>query len=243
MLKTLLRGTVLALLCTATFAHANHSDPDSYVPPPQAGVAETIMLTAPAAVCPSGALCFDAPGLVHTPVPPPGKPVGRVVFPARAGVAKRLRLTMNVTVGNWFPQEKDGKHLIYWFVVSKNLDMPGLLYFRGPSKNQAFARHGVGLTHPQKIKVIKPFAAQVGRTYKVENDYDMAGGTYLVKVTDVATGKVEVTLRGKPNLTSYTIKPNAKFIVDMGFYPGLVETEVPSYDWKYSDIHVEAYMQ
>lgn len=202
-------------------------------------------LPVPVAACPPGASCFDSPGIVHIPDPPPGPemPVGRVAFPAPAGAVKRLRLSLNVTVGDWFPEQPSGKHLIYWFVVNKNIDMPGLLYFRGPGKSQAFARHGVGLTHPQKIKVIKPFTAQKGRTYHVDNDYDMARRTYTVTVTDLATGDVKATLRSRPNLGSYNIKAGSKFLVDMGFYPGLVETEVPSYGWKYADIHVEAYMQ
>jgi hypothetical protein len=237
MFRTLVRGVVLATLCTASFAHASDRVP------PAEGIAETLMLTAPAASCPAGAVCFEAPSYSFTPAPPPALSVGRVAFLPPAGVAKRFKLTMNVTVGPWFPEETQGKHLIYWFVVSKNIDMPGLLYFRGPGKNQAFARHGMGLTHPKKIKIIKPFEAKVGQTYRVENDYDMAGGLYTVKVTDLATDKLAVSLRGKPNVTSYRIKPGAKLIVDMGFYPGKVETEVPSYGWKYSDIRVEAYMQ
>jgi len=45
-------------------------------------------LTAPAVpACPAGATCFDATGIVHVPAPPPGLPVGRVTFPAPAGVA------------------------------------------------------------------------------------------------------------------------------------------------------------
>lgn len=207
---------------------------------------EADTLEVPAAeACPTGATCFDAPGIVHIPGPPPGPPlpVGRVSFPAPAGVAKRFRLSMNVTVGPWFPKQPSGKHLIYWFVINKNPDMPGLLYFRGPGKNEAFARHGLKLTHPEKIKIIKPFAAQVDHTYHVANDYDLARRTYTVTITDVDTGKVEVTLTGRPNLTTYTIKPGSKFLVDMGFYPDKVPTEVPSYEWRYADVHVETYMQ
>jgi hypothetical protein len=240
MFRTLARGLALASLCTAIVPHAAHAAQPDRVPPAE-GIAETLLLVAPAASCPAGAVCFEAPGVVHTPTP--GSPVGRVAFLPQAGVAKRLKLTMNVTVGPWHPQETDGKHLIYWFVMSKNIDMPGLLYFRGPGKNQAFARHGIGLTHPKKIKLIRPFEAKVGHTYRVENDYDMAGGLYTVKITDVATGKLEVSLRGKPNVASYTVKPGAKILVDMGFPLGKVETEVPSYGWRYSDVRVEAYMQ
>lgn len=210
---------------------------------PEVSTEASLALPAKVATCPTGAVCFDAPGVVHIPAPPPGAPVGRVSFPAPAGVSKRLRSTVNVTVGPWYPQDPSGKHLIYWFVVSKNIDMPGLLYFLGPNKNEAFARHGMGLKHPQKIKVIKKFAAQVGHTYHVDNDYDMAGQTYTITVTDLATGAVAVALHSKPNVTSYTIKPAAKFLFDMGFYPGKVPTEVPSYGWKYANVHIEAYLK
>jgi hypothetical protein len=200
-----------------------------------------VALAGTTATCPAGAVCFDAPGIVHIPAPPPGAPVGRVTFPAPAGVAKRLRMSIDVTVADWYAKKPSGKHLIYWFVVNKNIDMPGLLYFLGPGKYQAFARHGIGLTHPQKIKVIKSFKALTGHTYQVDNDYDMAGGKYTVTVTDKATGVVKVVLTSKPNVTSYTVAPGSNFLVDMGFYPDKEPNEVPSYKWKYANVHVEAY--
>jgi hypothetical protein len=126
-------------------------------------------------------------------------------------------------------------------VIDKNIDMPGLLYFLGPNKNEAFARHGVGLKHPQKLKIRKPFAAEIGHTYHLDNDYDMAGRNYTITITDVATGAVEVVLHSRPNVNLYTIKNNAHFLVDMGFFPDKVPTEVPSYGWKYANVHVEAY--
>jgi len=209
------------------------------------GLGENLIpeLPAKALPCPTGALCLDAPGLVFVPGPPPGPPapVGRVAFPAPAGAVKRFLLSLDVTVDEWYAQQPSGKHLIYWFVVNRNFDMPGLLYFRGPGKNEAFARHGVGLTHPQKIKVIKPFAAKVGHTYHVVNDYDMAGHKYTVTITDTTPGGAGVVLSSRPNVSSYTVKAGSNFLVDMGFYPGKVETEVPSYGWKYSNVHIETY--
>jgi hypothetical protein len=208
---------------------------------PEESDGASLELPAKVATCPVGAVCFDAPGIVHIPAPPPGMPVGRVSFPAPAGATKRLRLSIDVTVAAWYPKLPRGKHLIYWFVVSKNIDMPGLLYFLGPGRDEAFARHGMGLTHPQKIKIIKPFKAVVGHTYHVDNDYDMAGGKYTVTITDTTTGVVKVVLNSKPNVTSYTVKAGANFLVDMGFFPDREPTEVPSYKWKYANVHVEAY--
>jgi hypothetical protein len=101
----------------------------------------------------------------------------------------------------------------------------------------------MGLKHPEKIKIIQHFKAEVGHPYHVDNDYDMAGRSYKVTITDVATGQVAVTLQGRPNVTSFTIKPALKILVDMGFPGGLVPTEAPSYGWKYSNVHVEVHKQ
>ena len=241
---TVLTETQAALSCEQGFyAYALLADGDTgrldtVAPEPSA---EALALAKETPACPTGATCFDAPGVVHVPAPPPGLPVGRVSFPAPAVTAKRFRMSIDVTVADWYPQEPDGKHLIYWFVVQKNIDMPGLLYFRGPNKDEAFARHGIGLKHPQKIKIIKPFKAQIGHTYHVDNDYDMAGGKYTVTITDTATGQVAVVLTSRPNVKSYAIKAGLNFLVDMGFFPDKVPTEVPSYKWKYANVHVEVY--
>jgi len=239
---SILTETRAAVSCEGDFyAYALLADGDTgrldvVAPEPSA---ETLALAKDDVPCPAGALCFDAPGVVH--VPTPDVPVGRVSFPAPAGTAKRFRLTIDVTIADWYPQEPSGKHLIYWFVIDKNLDMPGLLYFLGPNKNLAFARHGIGLKHPQKIKVMKPFTAQIGHTYHIDNDYDMAHGKYTVTITDTETGQIAVVLKSRPNVKSYLTKAGLDILVDMGFYPDREPTEVPSYDWKYANVHVEVY--
>lgn len=191
--------------------------------------------------CPAGATCLSAKGVVHRATT--DKPVGRLAFVATPGTAKRLKMTLDVTVGAWYAGDPDGKHLIYWFVVDKNLDMPGMLYFRGPDQYTAMARHGINLKHPQKIKIVKPFQATPGRTYRVENDYNMAAGVYTVTITDVATGEVKATLSGVPNVTKYTLKAGANFLIDMGFPEGAIPDEVPGYGWTWSDARIEVYYQ
>ena len=42
---------------------------------------------------------------------------------------------------------------------------------------------------------------------------------------------------------SYTIMDARRFLVDMGFFPDKVPTEVPSYGAEYSNVHVEASMK
>lgn len=196
-------------------------------------------LTVPGAdpECPAGAFCYDLKGLVHQPTK--AVPVKRVTFNAPTGTFTRLRLSLEVTVGNFYPQDPDGKHLIYWFVINRNFDMPGMLYFRGPSSYTALARHGVGLAHAQKLKIVKPFQGIPGRTYRVENDYDMGSGVLTISVTDIESGEVEALLTGTPNVNKVTLTAADKFLVDMGFPEGKVPDEVPSFGWAYRNIHLE----
>ena len=198
-------------------------------------------LTVPGAEpeCPVNATCFKAAGVVHRPTA--ATPVGRLAFAAPAGTFNRLRLTLDVTVGAWYPQDPDGKHLVYWFVINRNQDMPGMLYFRGPEAYTALARHGIGIKHEAKIKIVKPFQAIPGRTYRIVNDYDMGRGKYTVTITDVASGELKQTLDGTPNTAKVTLKSGDRFLIDMGFPEGAVPDEVPSFGWSYSDVVVEAY--
>lgn len=196
-------------------------------------------LTVPGAdpECPANAFCFDAKGLFHQPTK--AVPVKRTTFNAPAGTFTRLRLSLEVTVGNFYPQDPDGKHLIYWFVINRNFDMPGMLYFRGPNAYTALARHGVGLAHADKLKIVKPFQGIPGRTYRVENDYNMGGGVITITVTDVESGDVKAVLTGTPNVTKVTLTTADKFLVDTGFPEGKVPDEVPSYGWAYRNLHLE----
>jgi hypothetical protein len=191
--------------------------------------------------CGSGAVCFDAKGIVHQPTP--SNPVGRMTFAIPPATYKRFKMSMDITVGPWYAREPGAKHLIYWFVVDRNIDMPGMLFFRGPSNYTALVRHGIGLTHPQKGKIEKAFQAVPGRTYHVENDYDMGRGIYTVTITDKATGVVQVVLPDIPNVRSFTTRAGQRFIIDMGFKENAVPDEVPTYNWLYQNIHIEAFNQ
>lgn len=189
------------------------------------------------ATCGGNVVCFDAKGIVHQPTP--AAPVKRVAFPVPPGTYGRVTLSLNVTVGNWYKSDPDGKHLIYWFVLNRNYDMLGMLYFRGPDAYTALARYGIGLTHPKKIKLVKKFQTIPGHTYRCENDLDMTTGVIKINVTDVATGQ-SVQLRGASNVRQLNVKAGDKFIVDMAFPEGKVPDEVPAYGWTFQDVHIEA---
>jgi hypothetical protein len=189
--------------------------------------------------CPPGATCQKIDGLVHEASR--SNPTAKVSFPAPVGTYGRMRLTLDVEVDDFFPGDPDGKHLIYWFVVNKNIDMPGMLYFRGPASFTALARHGINLQHADKKKMVGNFAAQKGRTYRCVNDYDMARGVVKITVTDLETGEVKVTLTGTPNVSKYTFKSGDRLVVSMGFEEGKIADEVPAYGWRWSDMKVDVF--
>ena len=207
-------------------------------------VVDPIALLEAGAVTPctagSRVACFDAKGIVHQPTP--AVPVKRVAFPVPAGTYGRVKMSLDVTVGPWYKPDPDAKHLIYWFVLNKNVDMIGMLYFRGPDAYTALSRYGMGLTHPQKIKLVKPFKAIPGRTYRCENDLDMTSGKITITVTDTISGEV-VKLSGRANVSQFTAKVADRFIIDMAFPENKVPDEVPAYGWTFKDIHVEAYLK
>jgi hypothetical protein len=185
----------------------------------------------------SRVICFDAQGVVHQPTA--ATPVKRVAFAVPPNTYGRVKMSLDVSVGPWYDKDPDGKHLIYWLVLNKNFDMLGMLYFRGPNAYTALSRYGVGLTHPKKKKLVKPFKAVPGRTYRCENDLDMATGVIKVTVTDKASGEV-VQLRGAANVSQLTTKAGDRFIVDMAFPEGKVPDEVPGFGWTFRDLHIEA---
>lgn len=221
------------------FAQMTDSATGEFAMAPAAATGKSILL-APGAQpdCPVGATCLEAKGVVHRPTV--ADPVGDLVFNAPVGTFKRVKMSLDVTVGDFYPADPDGKHLIYWFVINRNFDMLGMLYFRGPATYTAIARHGIGLSHGDKVKLLdKNFRAQPGRTYHCENDYDPGSGKFTITITDKDTGEVKSVLRGVPNVTQVTLKAGDHLMIDLAFPENKVPDEVPAYGWLFSDVRIE----
>jgi hypothetical protein len=128
-------------------------------------------------------------------------------------------------------------------VMNNNPDMFGTLYLRGPGQSEAFLVHGLKVPHAGKKRIMVPFQAQVGTTYRIVNDYNILGKDYTVTFTDLSTGEVALVIHAKPNLAAYAIPRRGSFVIDMGFPKGRTPHEVPSYGWEHSNVHVEAFMK
>ncbi|MGE5233621.1 MAG: hypothetical protein ACM3OB_05880 [Acidobacteriota bacterium] len=205
--------------------------PGSTPPPPPSGCTPG-----------SGVTCFDTSGLVFSATT--GSPVGRKTYTAPQGIYGRIVFRVDVQPNSWFAADPTGKHLVYWFVLRRNFNMLGMLYFRGPGSggNIALARHGIGLTHPQKITVQRTFAGTLGHTYRCLEDYNAAAGTWTLSITDQTTGQLVTTLASVPNVSQVQIGPTDNpLTIDMGFPVVGNPDEVPGINWKWSNMHLELY--
>jgi hypothetical protein len=206
----------------------------SYVGP--SGSGESLLnLPGQGTVCPPGAACFDVKGVVHAPTTT-ANAVKRVTFSPVPGTYKKIRLTMDVTIGNWSTVDPTAIHMVFWLVKDKNFNMFGFASLRGPGGDQAVLRHGIGLTHPQKFRIIQPFTAQPGKTYRFDYVYDTS--TSLVDLAISENGTILQRLTGAPNVNSFSFNPGENIVIDMGF-PGTNPDEGPSFGWVYRDLHVE----
>ena len=184
--------------------------------------------------CPPTAACFDVKGVVHQPTT--ALAVKRVIFTPVPGTYKKIHMTMDVFVSGWWPTNPTGLHMLFWLVKDKNINMFGYGTFRGPDSNQAILRHGIGLTHPQKIKVVQPFTAVPGKTYHLDYVYDTATNFVELAISD--NGVVVQRLTSSPNVGSFAFKAGENIVIDIGF-PGTNPDEAPTFGWIYRDLHLE----
>lgn len=206
----------------------------SYVGP--SGSGESLLsLPGQGAVCPPGVSCFDIKGVVHAPTNT-ANAVKRVTFTPTPGTYAKIRLTLDVTVGNWSAIDPTAIHMLFWLVKDRNFNMFGFASLRGPGGDQAVLRHGIGLTHPQKFRIIQPLVAQTGRTYHLDYTFDTR--TSFLELAISEGGAVVQRLTGAPNVTSFGFNPGENLVIDMGF-SGTNPAEGPSFGWVYRDLHVE----
>ncbi len=209
----------------------------SYIGP--SGSGESLLrLPGEAPGCPVTAACFDVKGIVHAPTTP-ANAVRRVVFNPVPGTYKKIRLTMDVTAGNFSSENPAALHMLFWLVKDKNFNMFGYASFRGPATNQALLRHGIGLTHPNKIRVVQPITIVPGKTYRLDYTYDTALQVVDLAIAEAGTSTV-THLLSAPNVGSFSFGATEKIVIDMGF-PGTNPDEAATFGWTYRDLHVELY--
>ncbi len=183
--------------------------------------------------CPAGGACFTVPGLAFAPTT--GTPVKRFTFAVPPGNYERIDFEMDVIHGGWNTANRDGKHMLFWLVKNRNYYMYGYGNFEGPGKNDVLFRHGVEITHPEKIKITAPLAAQPQHTYHLKYAYDTRQNFLKLEVSE--NGTLLATINGTPNTNVIDFAAGDQGIIDIGF-DGSNPEEMPTYGWKYGNIKI-----
>ncbi len=187
-----------------------------------------------ASECPAGAACFQVDGLAFKPSPSLSD--RGFNFPVPPGDYRRIHLEMDVKHGGWDAGNPGGKHMLFWLVKNRNYYMYGYGNFEGPGKNDVLFRHGVEITHPEKVKIKAPLAAQPGHTYHLDYTYDT--GQRFLKLVVSENGNILATLNGVPNVGVIDFAPGDEGIIGIGF-DGSNPEERPTYGWEYRDLKIQ----
>jgi hypothetical protein len=184
--------------------------------------------------CPAGASCFEVKGLAFKPSKQ--EPVHRFEFPVPPGNYERIHFEMDVKHGGWDLARRSGKHMLFWLVKNRNYYMYGYANFEGPTKNDVIFRHGVAITHPEKIKITAPMVAQEGHVYHLDYTYDTRQNFLKLVVSE--NGTALATIDGTPNTNVIDFAAGDVGIIDIGFN-GSNPAERPTYGWEYRDIKIQ----
>lgn len=184
--------------------------------------------------CPAGAACFEAKGLAFKPTE--NEPTKGFNFAVPPGTYERIHFEMDVKHGGWNAEKPSGKHMLFWLVKNRNYYMYGYSNFEGPSKNNVFFRHGVGLTHPEKIKLSDSFAAQPGHTYHLDYTYDTRENFLSLVISE--NGAEVASIHGQPNVNAIDFAGGDEGVLGIGF-DGSNPAERPTYGWEYRDIKIQ----
>lgn len=185
-------------------------------------------------------VCFTLPGTFHAPTNG-SNDVRRVEIPIPPGRYERIQVSLNIDLGPW-GSSPEVIHNVFWLVKDRNFNMFLYPNLRGPNRNTIFFRHGVGLTHPQKLKVEVPGVFTPGQKYFFEGTYDTRGQRILFVAKD-SLGNVINTIDTRPNagVSHIDFAAGEKIVIDFGFQLGANPGESATIGWKYNDLKFELF--
>jgi hypothetical protein len=191
--------------------------------------------------CPVGSTCFSEPGIFH--VPSRNFPVKRLSWNIpQGGVFKRVRVRLDVTLGEWYPPKTNGTHNIYWFVRNGNQNIIGYVNLRGPGRNQVFVVTNIGKPDHLPGRDTAGIFVEPGETYHFDYTFDMRQG-FSELVVSTESGQVLVDGLGRaPYVNSLALSPSDDIIMDLGFpeFPGEPgSNDVATFGWVYQDLFLE----
>lgn len=182
----------------------------------------------------TGVVCFEEPGIFHTPTN--GNKVRRIEFPVPSGRYSKLHLRMEVRHGGW-KSPSTGLHNIFWLAKDRNFNLYGYVNLRGPNRDTVLIRHGVRQEATAKAKIELAFGAVPGQTYVFDYTYDPSQRFLTLLIKDLQ-GNILFTANGVPNVNAVNVDPGEKFVMDFGF-PDDNPNEPSTIGWNYQNLTLE----
>ena len=179
----------------------------------------------PAAACPDGWTCLGLPGTNHTVTRQNLQFIFRTGL--QAGSYRAIALEFNLRTTDINPTGAQ----IFWLGIDSHRDLLGFTVQR---RNELFFRHGVGIVHSQKPRLVLPRPLKPNQTYKLSYTYNVGGDVSLC-VTD--SSKERFCSRGNANVDSLALTASDQLILVMGS-DGTEAIEPPHFGWAYSNIRL-----
>lgn len=192
--------------------------------------------------CPSGAVCFEEPGLFHEPTE--GNEVRRLTTTPPDGSYGSMELELDVYHGGWSTDPDAVRHNIFWLAHNaRNFDLYGYVNFEKPGTLHLV--HGMGMVHGDKPKLREPADLAEYETYHVRYLYDASGSLIDLVVTRAGAEVGRITT--EPNIDVIVFNPGDFIAIDFGFAVDpdtglpLNPAEPPTYGWRYMNLKLTLY--
>lgn len=181
----------------------------------------------PPASCPSGWTCLDPDRTSHTVRRKDLQYIFRAGLEAGSYQAVELEFSLRTT-----DIDPTGAQ-IFWLGINRHRDLLGFTVQR---RSDLFVRHGLGVTHTNKARLVLPRTLQPNQTYRLSYSYN-AGGQVSLCVTD--SQETRFCSHGTANVDSLTFTASDRLVLVMGS-DGTEAIEPPQWGWTYSNIRLRA---
>lgn len=175
--------------------------------------------------CPSGWTCLDLGGTTHTVKKQDLQFIARKGL--KAGSYRKVELEFDLRTARIDPAGAQ----IFWLGINRHRDLLGFTVQR---RSDLFVRHGLGVTHSNKARLVLPRSLQPNQKYRLSYSYT-AGGEVSLCVTD--SQGTPFCSYGRANVDSLDFAASDELLLVMGS-DGTEEIEPPQWDWAYSNIQL-----
>jgi hypothetical protein len=179
----------------------------------------------PPTSCPQGWTCIGLDRTSHAVKESNLQYVFRTGLDAGNYDAVALRFNLRTTAINPVGAQ------VFWLGINRHTNLIGFVVQR---RNELFLRHGIGIRHSDKAKLVLPRTMKPNQDYAFDYSYT-AGGRVSLCVTDSQGARF--CSHDTANVDSLSLSPSDRLILVTGS-DGKEEIEPPQWGWTYNNIEL-----